>query len=152
MDMQEKKKEDPTPKPNHPLGITPLDTGFCFFSLLYPFRVNRDIYRYIFVFMDNKTGGTALNRVHYSELDGRYKAKIKESQSRQGIVFAVVLALLVLTFVFSFKLFVLLAIVCILQTGYEALDRRIRYLWLKREYWRKRSNAETESPVGTETD
>jgi len=45
-----------------------------------------------------------------------------------------------------------LAAIALLVTGYEYLDRRILYLWLRREYYRKRPNAETESIGGRETD
>jgi len=149
--IHRKKREKPPVIP-HPPGITALDTGVCYFSLLYPLIINRDIHREIFIFKENESGGTTLERLRYSELSGKYKARIKECDGRQRFGFVVLCVLLVISFIFSFKLFSFLMAAALLFTGYEYLDRRVRYLWLKREYYRKRPDAQTEPPGGGEAD
>jgi hypothetical protein len=149
--IHRKKNGKPLEKP-HPPGVTALDTGICYFSLLHPFIINRDIHREVFVFKENDSGGTTLERLRYSELSGRYQSRIRECEQRQRFGFIILCVLLVLAFLFSFKVFSFLMAAVVLFTGYEYLDRRVRYLWLKREYYRKRPDAQTEPPVGREAD
>ena len=96
MEEQHHRKKPPKPpaKPQ-PAGVTALDTGFCYLSLLYPFRINRDIYRDIFIFKEVEGGSTVLERLHYSEIPGKYKAQIKECEQKQAFSFVLLCIALV---------------------------------------------------------
>ncbi len=145
------KPTKPVPKP-HPVGLTALDTTFCFMSLLYPFHHSRDIYRYIFLFKENETSGTILDKIRYSELSGRNKAKIKDCEKKKLISFVLLMVMLLVSLFFSVRIFSILMVISLLVTAYDFLDKRICYLWLRREYYRKSPNAQTEPIVGREED
>jgi hypothetical protein len=114
--------------------------------------MNRDIHREIFIFKEDGAGGTALERVRYSELSGKYKSQIRACEGRRLVSFAVFCGVLVTSFIISFKAFSVLMAGAFLFTGYDLLDRRVRALWLKREYNRKRPDAEIEPSGRGKTD
>jgi len=131
---------------SHPPGLSGYDTRCYFLSLLYPVAGNTDEARDVYVFFEDDGGKTALERYPYHQLDEVYRKQIRAIRKKRSIAFFGALALLAVAFFVSMRFFKILLFVTLAATLYEFMDRRIRYLWLRREYERARRSP---GPPGT---
>jgi archaellum biogenesis protein FlaJ (TadC family) len=119
---------------HHP-GLTPFDTALYFFSLIYPFvRETDNQSRIVFIWLIEEERGVVLEKKAYPDLSKEYRKEIKEVEKIRRRLFYLTLVILAASFFISLTAFkVLLGIVLLVTLGYTA-DRRIKFLWLKREY------------------
>ena len=135
---------------SHPPGLSGNDTRCYFLSLLYPVAGDTDETRDVYVFFDDDGGKITLERYPYHQLDEVYRKQIKATRKKRSIAFFCALALLAVALVVSMRYFQILLFISLAATLYEFMDRRIRYLWLRREYEHaRRSTARRSGAPGT---
>ncbi|OGS35792.1 MAG: hypothetical protein A2293_05150 [Elusimicrobia bacterium RIFOXYB2_FULL_49_7] len=126
------------PKP----GLTINDTRLGLFSLLYPITKETDETRDIYVYEKQDNGPPKLERHTYHHLDEGYRKQIKSIREQRTWCFYGLLALLFIFWIFFIHWFHFVLGFVLAGTLYEFMDRRIRHLWLKREYHRTQQDGE----------
>jgi hypothetical protein len=132
--------------PNHPPGLSGFDTRVYPLSLLYPVIRDMEETRDVYVFFENDGGEVTLERHPYHRLDEIYRKQIKAVRRKRSTAFFSALVLDGVALLFSVRYFKIFLFLSLLATLYEFMDRRIRYLWLRREYDRTR-RSQTRTPV-----
>ena len=129
---ENKRKED------NPAGLTSLDTGVCYFSLLYPLIRDSSDNRLVYIFQEKERERTSLDKIRYYDLQGKYRRELRNAEKKRAASFYILCAALIVTMLFFLNAFKIILAVSMVVTFYEYVDRRIKSLWLKREY--KRNN------------
>lgn len=133
-------------------GIAPYETAVYFLSLLYPTRFSNDVHRSIYIYRMGPDNQMMVDRIRYSELSGSQKRKVRLSETRNRFYFLVTMLMLTVAALYNSKVFIGLLLLSILVTGFEAIDRRIQFLHLRREFRKKESNAKIKPPFGAKED
>lgn len=131
--------------PSYKPGLPDYYTRVCPFSLLYPVVIDNDETRDVYVFWEQDEGKVTLERYPYHRLDEVYRKQLRKGAKKKAMAFYITLALLAFMILFSFRWFQILMGLSCLATLYEFMDRRIRHLWLRREY---ASNHKTNAGYG----
>jgi VanZ family protein len=139
-------------RPRQQPGTAPMETAVYLFSLRYPFSRPNDIHRNVFLFKEDAEGNVFVDRLRYSELSGSQKQRIRKCQARSRLYFLITVVVMVCSLPFGQTVSAIVLLAALLMTFYEVLDRRIQFLYLRREYRLKEFNAKNKPAFRSEED